>query len=368
MQLQRSANGNVRNGERPSQKGRKLKQYVLEEKLDIIDYAKVIGNRAAGREFNVAESSIREWRKNEQRLRSMFETAPERSRLDGGGRRPVSEDLEKSLVSVAFSSKHTLRNRRENAQRRNISCLTVPTWALAITTYVMIGSLERRRSTLLKVQDGGDNAHAKRALAWVRAICLLPVVRSSILAEPENNALLYVASTAGAESPLTWHAIKEKANDIWNEICERDAEFKEKDFTANMGWVARFVKRNNIQLPAPSSPSIAPERSEEPSRPIQLAKNNGSEHRQKEPVVDMAQSPNSAAATATDTITTQIASPKRRRKNFTPKKLIDHPVVESNNILLETISESKHPSSVDIPQNVTVIAMAEEDENVDVCF
>ncbi|KHN83652.1 hypothetical protein Tcan_14411 [Toxocara canis] len=273
----RSANGNVRNGERPSQKGRKLKQYVLEEKLDIIDYAKVIGNRAAGREFNVAESSIREWRKNEQRLRSMFETAPERSRLDGGGRRPVSEDLEKSL-------------------------------------------------------------------------------------------LLYVASTAGAESPLTWHAIKEKANDIWNEICERDAEFKEKDFTANMGWVARFVKRNNIQLPAPSSPSIAPERSEEPSRPIQLAKNNGSEHRQKEPVVDMAQSPNSAAATATDTITTQIASPKRRRKNFTPKKLIDHPVVESNNILLETISESKHPSSVDIPQNVTVIAMAEEDENVDVCF
>lgn len=31
--------------------------------------------------------------------RSMFETTPERSRLDGGGRRPVSEDLEKGLVS-----------------------------------------------------------------------------------------------------------------------------------------------------------------------------------------------------------------------------------------------------------------------------
>lgn len=29
----------------------------------------------------------------------MFETTPERSRLDGGGRRPVSEDLEKGLVS-----------------------------------------------------------------------------------------------------------------------------------------------------------------------------------------------------------------------------------------------------------------------------
>ena len=53
-------------GSRPQ---RKLKIYGVDEKLDIIDYAKVIGNRAAGREYNVAESSIREWRKNENKLR-----------------------------------------------------------------------------------------------------------------------------------------------------------------------------------------------------------------------------------------------------------------------------------------------------------
>lgn len=53
----------------PLHKIRKLKLYSVDEKIDIIDYAKVIGNRAAGREFNVAESSIREWRKNEDRLR-----------------------------------------------------------------------------------------------------------------------------------------------------------------------------------------------------------------------------------------------------------------------------------------------------------
>lgn len=51
---------------------RKLKLYTIEEKIDIIDYAKIIGNRAAGREFNVAESSIREWRKNEDKLRYYF--------------------------------------------------------------------------------------------------------------------------------------------------------------------------------------------------------------------------------------------------------------------------------------------------------
>lgn len=72
-------------------KGRKLKLYAAEgeetlrkfkrnfkkkfsEKTDIIDYAKCIGNRAAGREFNVAESSIREWRKNEEKIRKQAET------------------------------------------------------------------------------------------------------------------------------------------------------------------------------------------------------------------------------------------------------------------------------------------------------
>ncbi|CAI2352485.1 unnamed protein product [Caenorhabditis sp. 36 PRJEB53466] len=50
--------------------GRTLKQYSVDEKLAIISHAKDHGNRAAGREFNVAESSIREWRKNELKLRN----------------------------------------------------------------------------------------------------------------------------------------------------------------------------------------------------------------------------------------------------------------------------------------------------------
>uniref|UniRef100_A0A9J2PMM9 HTH CENPB-type domain-containing protein n=1 Tax=Ascaris lumbricoides TaxID=6252 RepID=A0A9J2PMM9_ASCLU len=295
----RYASGNVRNAERPSQKGRKLKQYVLEEKLDIIDYAKVIGNRAAGREFNVAESSIREWRKNEQRLRSMFETAPERSRLDGGGRRPVSEDLEKSL--------------------------TAP-----------------ERSRL----DGGG--------------------RRPVSEDLEKSLLLYVASTAGTHSTLTWHAIKEKANDIWNEICERDSDFKEKDFTANMGWVARFVKRNNIQLPAPSSPNVTPERNEESNPSMERSKNDDKEIHRENTVIGTTETTNSITNVAP-----QIVSPKRRRKNFTPKKLVEHPVVESNNILLETISESKSSTSSVVQPNETVVTTIDkddEDENIDVCF
>lgn len=40
--------------------------------MDIIDFAKVIGNRAAGRQYGVAESSIREWRKNDAKLKLVF--------------------------------------------------------------------------------------------------------------------------------------------------------------------------------------------------------------------------------------------------------------------------------------------------------
>jgi hypothetical protein len=67
-----SSRGNNPNSIRPQ---RKLKIYGVEEKLDIIDYAKIIGNRAAGREYNVAESSIRDWRKNEIKLRNSAENA-----------------------------------------------------------------------------------------------------------------------------------------------------------------------------------------------------------------------------------------------------------------------------------------------------
>ncbi|KHJ98505.1 hypothetical protein OESDEN_01522 [Oesophagostomum dentatum] len=59
---------------------RTLKQYSVDEKLEIIEFAKGNGNRAAGREYNVAESSIREWRKNEEKLRSVNSSSTESER------------------------------------------------------------------------------------------------------------------------------------------------------------------------------------------------------------------------------------------------------------------------------------------------
>ncbi|GMS80657.1 hypothetical protein PENTCL1PPCAC_2832 [Pristionchus entomophagus] len=74
---------------------RTLKQYSVEEKLDIIDYAKNTGNRAAGREFNVAESSIREWRKHEIKLRETL--------VNGGGNKTNPSAPSISNIRIASS-------------------------------------------------------------------------------------------------------------------------------------------------------------------------------------------------------------------------------------------------------------------------
>eukprot|EP00080_Pristionchus_pacificus_P020978 PDM80998.1 hypothetical protein PRIPAC_36001 [Pristionchus pacificus] len=89
---------------------RTLKQYSVEEKLDIIDYAKNTGNRAAGREFNVAESSIREWRKHEVKLRETLASGGGikvinvSASLNSNIRLPTSLSLLPSLTTLPTTS------------------------------------------------------------------------------------------------------------------------------------------------------------------------------------------------------------------------------------------------------------------------
>ena len=63
---------------------------------------------------------------------------------------------------------------------------------------------------------------------------------------------------------------------------------------------------------------------------------------------------------------------KRKRKNFTPKKMVERTSVETNNILLETIvgkaAESEEPLNVERDGESRSDAKEDEDENIDVCF
>lgn len=74
------------------------------EKTDIIDYAKCIGNRAAGREFNVAESSIREWRKNEEKIRKQAESTAGCTQYFEKQQPDILAEIDEALVSADDSA------------------------------------------------------------------------------------------------------------------------------------------------------------------------------------------------------------------------------------------------------------------------
>lgn len=74
--------------------GRIRQSYTVREKLDVIKYAEAHGNRAAGREFNVGESSVREWRRDKASLMKL-----PRTNLAQRGSAAHYPEIEKQLLS-----------------------------------------------------------------------------------------------------------------------------------------------------------------------------------------------------------------------------------------------------------------------------
>ena len=68
-------------------------KYTAAEKLKVIKYAEIHGNRTTPREFSVGESSIREWRKKKTGL----EKIP-RGKAACHGREKFYSEMEKELL------------------------------------------------------------------------------------------------------------------------------------------------------------------------------------------------------------------------------------------------------------------------------
>lgn len=83
-----------------SRKGQKRKKYSLAVKKEVIAYAETHGNRPASCQFQVDEKRVREWRGNKATIEGLITTkkGKERSRLTGGGRKPLSTELEEVLL------------------------------------------------------------------------------------------------------------------------------------------------------------------------------------------------------------------------------------------------------------------------------
>ena len=70
------------------------KNYPLEFKLMIIEEAKRIGNNSIiARTHGIERTCIRDWRRDELKIRAALESGQVRFRLEGGGRKPESKYL-----------------------------------------------------------------------------------------------------------------------------------------------------------------------------------------------------------------------------------------------------------------------------------
>jgi len=66
------------------------KSYTAEHKLEVVAYAKEHGNRAAGRQYGVGETSVREWKKAEEELKML--QPRKRARRGQSAKWPILED------------------------------------------------------------------------------------------------------------------------------------------------------------------------------------------------------------------------------------------------------------------------------------
>lgn len=87
--------------DKTSHKGRKLKKYSLEMKIEAVSYAEFHGNRPASKEFHVDEKRIREWRSKKSEIEECIATKSgrQRKKLKGGGRKPFNAKLEELLLA-----------------------------------------------------------------------------------------------------------------------------------------------------------------------------------------------------------------------------------------------------------------------------
>ena len=83
-----------------SHKGKKIQKYSLDLKKQVIAFAEEYGNRPASRHFKVDERRIREWRSQKSEIVQLVASkkGKQRSKLSGGGRKPLSLKLEETLI------------------------------------------------------------------------------------------------------------------------------------------------------------------------------------------------------------------------------------------------------------------------------
>ncbi|KAG8223627.1 hypothetical protein J437_LFUL003495 [Ladona fulva] len=113
-------------------KAKTRKSYTAQFKLEVIQFAKESGNRAAGRKFNVNEASVREWRKNEEIFKKLH-----RGKRAMRYRKCFWPTLEKELYDwvmlersrgMRLSTTRILLQAKQIAREKKIDFKAYPSW------------------------------------------------------------------------------------------------------------------------------------------------------------------------------------------------------------------------------------------------
>ena len=91
-----------------SHKGKTLRHYTVEFKLNVIEYAEKFTFSSDTRQFNVDRRMVSHWvqKKADRDALSMTIKGNSRKRFDVGGRKPLSEQLENELLEWDFDMKY----------------------------------------------------------------------------------------------------------------------------------------------------------------------------------------------------------------------------------------------------------------------
>ena len=80
--------------------GEKIRSYTISFKLEVVEFAENRSITAAAQKSNVYRHSVRDWKKKKNELQelSSLVNIKKRIRLGGGGRKPLSEEMEETLL------------------------------------------------------------------------------------------------------------------------------------------------------------------------------------------------------------------------------------------------------------------------------
>ena len=83
-----------------SYKGEKIRSYTISFKLEVIEFAENRSITAAAQKYNVDRHSVRDWKKKKNELQELSRSVNIKKgiRLGGGGRKPLSEEMEVILL------------------------------------------------------------------------------------------------------------------------------------------------------------------------------------------------------------------------------------------------------------------------------